>query len=110
MSLRNQRLLYSLTIGSSSVLLFLVQPVMAKAILPRFGGTTGVWVTSMLFFQVVLLAGYLYSYLVTRHFSRRAQASLHVVLLIFSLPLLPLSLRTAGAADAGNPAMSILGI
>src|ERR1700686_1090655 len=99
MSLRNQRLLYGLTIGSSSVLLFSVQPVMAKAILPRFGGTTGVWVTSMLFFQVVLLAGYLYAYLVTRHFNRKAQASLHVALLILSLAWLPLSLRAAGAAD-----------
>ena len=111
MSLRNQRLLYGLTIGSSSVLLFSVQPVMAKAILPRFGGTTGVWITSMLFFQVVLLMGYLYSYLVTRHFNRKLQASLHMALLILSLAGLPLSLRTAGtAADTGKPVLAILGI
>src|SRR4029077_17451084 len=108
-SLRNQRLLYGLTIGSSSVLLFSGQPGMAKAILPRVGGATGVWVTSMLFFQVVLLAGYLYSYLVTRHFNRKAQASIHVALLILSLAWLPLPLRTTGAAETGSPAMSILG-
>ncbi len=54
--------LCSLTIGCSSVLLFSVQPIMAKTLLPRFGGSAGVWVTCMLFFQVMLLTGYLYAY------------------------------------------------
>src|SRR5579872_4706552 len=68
---RTLRLLYSLTIGCSSVLLFSVQPIMAKALLPRFGGSAGVWVTCMLFFQVMLLLGYLYSYLITACLTRR---------------------------------------
>ena len=71
------------------MLLFLVQPMMAKALLPGFGGSAGVWVTCMLFFQVVLLAGYAYSYVVTRHLSRGVQGLVHVVLLLASLLVLP---------------------
>src|SRR5580704_8138953 len=65
---------YSLAIACSSTLLFLVQPIIAKAILPRFGGSAGVWVACMLFFQVVLLVGYLYSFCLTRYLSAKAQA------------------------------------
>jgi hypothetical protein len=54
-----ERLLYGFTIACSSLLLFAVQPVLAKALLPRYGGAAGVWITCMLFFQVVLLLGYL---------------------------------------------------
>ena len=68
-----ERLLYGVTIGCSSVLLFAVEPVMAKALLPSFGGSAGVWVTCMLFFQVVvLLLGYLYAYGVTRYLGSQA--------------------------------------
>src|SRR4029079_9138246 len=78
--MRRDGLLYALTISCSAALLFLVQPMIAKAILPRFGVTAGVWVTCMLFVQVALLAGYLYSYWLTR-LSRRLQTSIHLVLL-----------------------------
>lgn len=103
------RLLYSLTIGCSSVLLFLVQPIMAKALLPRFGGSAGVWVTCMLFFQVMLLAGYLYSFLITRHLSRKAQSAIHATLLILSVATVTLKPRMEWVNPAGvNPALSIL--
>ena len=83
------RPLYTLAIALSALLLFLVQPMIAKTLLPRFGGSAGVWVTCMLFFQVVLLAGYAYSYFVTRHMSRRTQGWFHGALLAASLAFLP---------------------
>jgi len=111
---RIARPFYSVTIAASSLLLFLVQPMIAKALLPRFGGSAGVWVTCMLFFQVVLLAGYAYSYAVTRHFSRRWQGQGHVVLLLGSLLALPLTpglnlgLNPGLNAGSGPPAAAIL--
>ncbi|SPE37542.1 Integral membrane protein-like protein [Candidatus Sulfopaludibacter sp. SbA6] len=98
---------YSLTIACSSTLLFLVQPIIAKAILPRFGGSAGVWVTCMLFFQVVLLIGYLYAYLITRHLSGKAQTAVHLVLLVASLGVLPLRPRSEWTA-AASPLAAIL--
>ena len=94
-----------LTIAWGSALLFLVQPMLAKAILPRFGGSAGVWVTCMLFFQVLLLGGYLYAYGTTRYLGPRAQAVLHGALLAASLALLPLALP---ASRTGHPVAAIL--
>src|ERR1035441_4663465 len=61
-------LLYALAISLSAFLLFEVQPIIAKTILPWFGGTSAVWSTCMLFFQVVLLLGYLYAHWLHRTF------------------------------------------
>jgi hypothetical protein len=90
------------------MLLFLVQPMMAKALLPSFGGSAGVWVTCMLFFQVVLLLGYWYSYGITRHLSRRAQGWVHAALLLLSLSALPL--RTGIQSGGEAPAVAILAL
>lgn len=95
------------TIGVSSLLLFLIQPIIAKAILPRYGGSAGVWVTCMLFFQVTLLAGYSYSYLITRYLDRKIQTVIHCLLLAASLAMLPVKPRFESAAT-GNPVVSIL--
>ena len=54
----SKRILYAATIFWSALLLLLVQPMLTKAILPWFGGSAGVWTTSMLFYQTVLLLGY----------------------------------------------------
>jgi predicted O-methyltransferase YrrM len=102
------RRLYSITIACSSTLLFLVQPMMAKALLPRFGGSAGVWVTCMLFFQVLLLLGYWYSYVLTRHLSRRAQGWVHAAILLLSLSALPV--RTRMQSSEGEPAVAILAL
>ena len=59
-------LFYAITIFLSAFLLFEVQPIIAKMILPWFGGTSAVWSTCMLFFQVVLLLGYLYAHWLNR--------------------------------------------
>jgi len=80
---------YAATIFLSSFLLFLVQPIIAKQILPWFGGSAAVWTTCLVFFQSVLLAGYAYADLTTRLGARR-QALLHVALLVVSLACLPI--------------------
>jgi spermidine synthase len=80
---------YAATIFLSSFLLFLVQPLIARQILPWFGGTAAVWTTCMLFFQIVLLAGYAYAHAANAKLAPRAQALLHTVLLAGSLQILP---------------------
>jgi MFS family permease len=80
---------YAATIFLSSFLLFLVQPIIAKQILPWFGGSAGVWTTCLVFFQSVLLAGYAYADWTTRLGARR-QAMIHVLLLAAALATLPI--------------------
>ncbi len=84
-------LLYAYTIFTSAFLLFLVQPIIAKMILPWFGGSASVWTTCMLFFQSVLLAGYLYSHWSIRTLKPKTQFALHAALLAVSLALLPIA-------------------
>jgi hypothetical protein len=80
---------YAATIFLSAFLLFLVQPIIAKQILPWFGGSAAVWTTCLVFFQSVLLAGYAYADLALRLGARR-QALLHVALLAASVAFLPI--------------------
>jgi hypothetical protein len=83
--------LYGCTIFVSSLLLFLIQPVIAQQMLPWFGGSAGVWVTAMLFFQSMLLGGYSYAWWTTCRLSPRGQITLHLVLLAASLAFLPVT-------------------
>lgn len=105
------RLLFAGTIFSSAFLLFLVQPLIAKQILPWFGGSAAVWSVCMVFFQVTLFAGYAYADWVSRQFSPRRQVVLHVVLLAVSLTLLPIlaqpQWKPIGDED---PTLAILGL
>jgi SAM-dependent methyltransferase len=82
---------YAATIFLSSFLLFLVQPLIARQILPWFGGTAAVWTTCMLFFQTLLLAGYAYAHATNAKLQPRSQAVLHTVLLAAALALLPIA-------------------
>jgi SAM-dependent methyltransferase len=82
-------LLYGVLILFSAFLLFQVQPVIAKMILPWFGGSAAVWTTCLLFFQVALLLGYAYAYASVRYLRPRAQGLLHAGLLLASLVALP---------------------
>ncbi len=85
-------MVYAATIFLSSFLLFLVQPLIARLIVPWFGGSAAVWTTCMLFFQVLLLAGYAYSHFVIRKFSgTRTEALVHTVLLAAAVAMLPIS-------------------
>jgi SAM-dependent methyltransferase len=104
-------LLYAFTISLSAFLLFAVQPVIAKMILPWFGGTSAVWTTCMLFFQAVLLLGYLYAHWLHERLPSRKQAWLHIGLLAASLAALPILPNPAWkAASAGNPSLRILAL
>ncbi|HKU43718.1 MAG TPA: fused MFS/spermidine synthase [Polyangiales bacterium] len=81
---------YAVTIFLSSFLLFLVQPLIARQILPWFGGAASVWTTCLLFFQSVLLAGYAYAHAVVRWLKPRQQVYAHSALLLASLAVLPI--------------------
>jgi SAM-dependent methyltransferase len=84
-------MIHAATIFLSSFLLFLVQPLIARLILPWFGGTAAVWTTCMLFFQMVLLAGYAYAHASNARLAPRTQALVHTVLLVAALALLPIA-------------------
>src|SRR4051812_35932024 len=102
-------LLHAATIFLSAFLLFLVQPLLAKQILPWFGGAAIVWTLCMVFFQLVLLLGYAYAHWVTGRLSGRTQAIVHVVLLAASLAFLPLLPDPQWKPTGGdNPVVRIL--
>jgi SAM-dependent methyltransferase len=90
---------YAGTIFLSSFLLFLVQPLIARLILPWFGGSAAVWATCMLFFQALLLAGYAYAHFLARLSSKRTEAIIHTVLLVAAVATLPIA-----PSDAWKPA------
>jgi hypothetical protein len=73
--------LFALTIFVSAFLLFQVQPMVGKFILPWFGGSPAVWTTAMLFFQSVLFAGYVYAHLVASRLAPRQQRLVHIIVL-----------------------------
>jgi spermidine synthase len=81
--------LYTLTILTSAALLFLVQPMFARMVLPLLGGSPAVWNTAVVFYQVVLLAGYAYAYVVTRWLALRPQLLLHLGVLLLPFAVLP---------------------
>ncbi len=105
--------LFALTLFVSATLLFLIEPMVGKLMLPLLGGTPAVWNTCMLFFQAVLLAGYLYAHLTTKYLGPRKQAWLHLGVLV--LPLLffavngPLTVN-AGLIEGreGSPILALL--
>jgi hypothetical protein len=104
-------ILYALTIFASAFLLFLVQPIIAKQILPWFGGSAAVWATCLIFFQFVLLIGYAYTDWTTRRLKARTQITLHIALLTLSLASLPI-IPDAAWKPAGDddPTWRILGL
>ena len=106
-------LVYAITIFISAFLLFQVQPMIAKIILPWFGGGAAVWSTCMMFFQIVLLLGYLYSHATTRYMRPKAQAILHSILLLASVALLIILVDLPGSSgwkpiDEKTPLLRIL--
>lgn len=82
---------YAITIFLSAFLLFQVQPLIGKFILPWFGGGPAIWTTCMVFFQVVLLAGYSYAHFISSRFSPRTMRNVHLALLAASLATLPIA-------------------
>src|SRR3984885_2350864 len=95
-------LVYTASIFVSALLLFSVQPLFTKMVLPRLGGSPAVWSVAMVFFQSLLLAGYVYAHLLMRIKSRLIPILVHVALLIVAFSTLPLAI----AARWGDPPTS----
>src|ERR1041384_384544 len=92
----NPRLLlrvYGAAIFLSAALLFAVQPMFTKMVLPRLGGSPSVWSVAMVFFQALLLAGYAYAHLLTRFPSSRHALFVQITVMACAIVFLPLSIR-----------------
>ncbi len=101
--------LYAATIFLGAFLLFQVQPVMGKWILPWFGGGPAVWTVCMLFFQAALLAGYAYAHLVRTRLGERGQALVHLAILAVALVMLPIAPSASWKPEGvGDPTWRIL--
>jgi hypothetical protein len=99
---------FQIPIVLSAFLLFLVQPIMAKQILPWFGGSANVWNTCVFFFQLLLLLGYLYAHALVRFASPKMQAVIHVGLLALCLLSLPVIASDYWKSGDVDPAIRIL--
>lgn len=86
-------MIYILTIGISAFLLFLVQPLIARFILPVFGGGASIWLTCLIFFQLLLLLGYSIVHFLGERLSKNNHLIFQLILLIFSLIAIPLQVR-----------------
>jgi SAM-dependent methyltransferase len=95
-------LLYSAALFLSSLILFAIQPMFTKMVLPLLGGTPAIWNTAVMFFQAMLLAGYLYAHLLSRLRSLQRQTLVHIIVLTAGLLFLPVhvALRWTPAANA----------
>lgn len=92
---------FALSIFTGAFLLFQVQPLIGKYILPWFGGGPGVWTTCLLFFQTLLLGGYAYAHFLSTRLKPSKQAVVHIVLLLLSLAFLPIA-----PSESWKPAVS----
>jgi hypothetical protein len=102
-------LLYAVTMFAGATLLFVVQPMVGKMVLPLLGGTPAVWSTCMVFFQAVLLGGYAYAHASTAWLGVRRQMILHLALLVLPLGVLPLAVNPAFLRGGGaNPVLDVL--
>jgi spermidine synthase len=95
---------FSITILLSAALLFMVQPMVARMILPRLGGTPATWNTCLLFFQTALLAGYLYVHLAATRLRPRTQLLFHLAIVVSAVFTLPVALPVGAPADGRHPA------
>lgn len=103
-------LLFACTLFLSSALLFAVQPMISKMVLPLLGGSPGVWNACMCFFQAGLLAGYAYAHLLARRLAWTTQAALHGALLLLALLFLPPALGQVPPPADGSPVWWLLGL
>jgi spermidine synthase len=103
--------LFALAIFVSAALLFFVQPMFAKMVLPRLGGTPAVWSVAMVFFQSVLLAGYAYAHFLTTSLQGRQAVVVHLVIMAAAVLFLPLGIASGWAKPpASGEAIWLLGL
>ncbi|MBX9691487.1 MAG: spermidine synthase, partial [Cyanobacteria bacterium] len=100
-------MLFAVSIALSASLLFLVEPLVGKSLLPLLGGTPNVWNTCVFAFQFTLLSGYLYAHLLTRYINERHQLFIHLLVLWLPVSILPLRAPTS-AADNMHPIVWVL--
>ena len=104
-------LLFALAIFTSAALVFVVQPMATKLVLPMLGGSPSVWNTAMVFFQAALLAGYAYAHLLQKVRSLKAQALVHLGLLVLAALFLPLRISgLLGEPDTAAPIAWLLAV
>jgi hypothetical protein len=104
-------LLYAVTLFVSALLLFSIQPMFAKMVLPKLGGAPAVWSVAMVFFQTALLAGYAYAHLLNRLLLPRHAAMLHLLLLGATAMVLPIAIATGwGAPPLDGTALWLFGL
>src|SRR3954469_15543395 len=103
--------LFSATLFVSATLLFWLEPMFGKFLLPTLGSTPQVWIASMLFFQAVLLAGYAYGHVLSARLTFRRQALVHVALVAVALVVLPVAVPgDVRPPESGNPVFWQLGL
>ena len=102
-------LVFGWTLFASASLLFVIQPIVGRMLLPLLGGSPTVWNTCMVFFQGVLLLGYLYAHLSLRWLGLRRQIGLHMILLAIPLLFLPLAIPKETSPNIEAPVLSLLG-
>jgi hypothetical protein len=95
---------------SGAFLLFAVEPMFTKMLLPLFGGSPAVWNTALIFFQVTLLAGYAYAHLLRTHFSPLGQVAIHGMLAVGVLLVLPIHVTPFRGDPTTMPILSLLGL
>jgi len=104
-------LLYAATLFVSALLLFSIQPMFAKMVLPKLGGAPAVWSVAMVFFQTVLLAGYAYAYMLNRLLPPRWAAMFHLLLLGITATMLPIAIAPGwGAPPQDGTALWLFGL
>ena len=103
---------FSVAIFLNAALLFSVQPLFTKMVLPLLGGSPAVWNTCLLFFQALLLGGYLYAHLSSKWLSAKVQAALHITLLVLAVFVLPIHIPESWAHPPGTslPIWWLLGL
>jgi SAM-dependent methyltransferase len=103
--------LFTLTVFTSAALVFLVEPLVAKLVLPLLGGSSSVWNTSLAFFQGALLLGYAYAHMLQRVRSLRLQAGIHCVAIVVAALVLPLHINQLfGPPSSDHPALWLVGV
>ena len=99
---------YAATLFVSAFLLFWVQPLVAKMLLPRLGGAPAVWNTALMFFQLILLAGYLYAHILNHYVATKAQPWVHGAVLLIAFTFLPLDIGTSSPAPDDVPSVWLI--
>src|SRR5258705_6134349 len=102
---------FTAAIFVSAALLFMVQPMFTKMVLPRLGGAPSVWSVAIVFFQTALLAGYAYAHWLTRYAPGRPSVAIHLVVMAAAMFVLPLSIATGWERPpAGAEALWLIGL